>query len=864
MTVAILPFKQMQGCGSLSTDSDIAAFSQNCLFVMSFEQMLETQFNTDAHFVSYSIPQLTNWPRLKKSIIPDLKAVGMDVVLKYFSFDWDNPEHGIWTEALLNDFGYLLAGVTDSILLSWHTFYTTAHGARIIYKLSEPIQVEKAELNLAWMINLFKEKGFTRIDGACKDWTRCMRCPQVIRDKKATWESPFYYIYSQNKILDIKLLGTADSATIARTHHFDRAKHSSQPAPDHAFSLSQLQTTVNGKVIYTDFYKKARKHLKDTPYYDIIFNSAATGWEHGGRNDNVMRLIGIITPILLRKCYANVYQIYALIIGVLLTLGTDQDWPAHGWNALLDIYERENNKYNAEKEQQAEKAKIELNHLDKIVEGVKEWHNHPELFQDEESAREFVRKRSLATVGSYFFTIGNNGYYDSFPVNREQVISRINKSLFLKDIIPTTKTDLTGNEIDIPISYLQNNFSTAVSEILMKPIGDRGGFIQNMDGEKPALILSTFCRNEKLLPEFNEGVNAWLQALGGEYYDKLIDWIGNALAFEEGLICALSIEGASNAGKKLLTVGLSECLKEPFIASPLDIYNKSSAFIKTPFLVINESWPDQRGMGLSPADTFKGLLGGDGIRVEEKFKPVMTVLNPIRMILTANDDGIIRTLTKDKDMNVDNRIAIGERLFHFKVGPAEEYLREMGGMAYTACPGKRWIRPDAGNDNSDFLVAKHFIWLYKNRRPVNPKNRFLVMGNSAPNSSNNGDMNIFEKLLADNKKTPVVATAIIKMLDHKSTNMWSSGYAIDKETGRLWVTRAMVYKFVKEVEEHKATEYEIYSAMTNILAKADPDKSDAGVSWYEISVDILHRIALEWGIEHNTIKELIKIRKGKQ
>jgi hypothetical protein len=859
MTIAVLPFKQMTGCGSLATDADLAAFSHNCLTVMPFADMLSTQFRTDAHFVSYAIPGLEMWPRLKKSILSDVRAAGMDIVLKYFAFDWDNINHSEWSDDLLASFGELVQACTDPIISAWHTFYTTKHGARFVYKLSAPIPVDAAEHNLAWMINHFIEKGFTQIDGSCKDWTRCMRCPQVIRDGVASWSSSSFTLYSQRLTLDTSLLGKSTPATVATVKHFDKARHSNSLVPDYNTGYLLLCTTsgMSQKPVFTDFYKRSRKVLKDSPYFDIIYNNAATGWEPGSRNDQVMRMIGVLTPILLKSCYASVLQIFALIHGPLLTLGTDQDWPAHGWNALLDIYERENDKLNVLREKEAEKARVELGYLDSIAEGMKEWNNHPLLFQDEETAREYARQNALATVGNFFFTIGADGYYDPFPVTGPQVISRIRKSPLLNDIIPTTKKSVVGEDVDVTSSSIQNSYSTPVAVILMKPVGDRGGYIQDMNGENPALVLSTFSRNDNIEPTFNPYVDEWLQALGGvKYYEKLLAWIGNALAFDEGLICALSLEGASSAGKKLLTIGLSECLKEPCIAGPIDIYGKSSAFLKTPFLVVNESWPDQRVAGISPGDTFKSLLGGDGIRVEEKFKPAMTVLNPIRMILAANDDGIVKTLTRGKDMNLDNRIAIGERLFHFKVGPAEQYLKGIGGMGFTSKPGSRWIRPDSGSEESDYIVAKHFLWLYKNRDPVDPSLRFLVMGNSAPGCGE-GEMTVFEKSLAGNHNTPLVATAIIQMLDDKNTNVWGMGYKTGE--GQLWVTRSGVYRYAKEILETRVEESEMYSAMQNLLAKADPDRDhETGYSWYEINVKTLAMIAAEWGMKHDTIRCLIK------
>ena len=873
MTVAIFPVKNVSGVGTIATDADVAEFSKKCLQTMPFDEMVDTQFRTDAHYVSYSVKGLDNWPRLRKGIELELREAGMEVSLNYFSFDWDNAGHSKWDAASIKLFEEVLTMMgTHPVLSLWHTMYATKHGARIVYKPDTPVPIEVAEEHYIWLMEQFKLGGFDvgtklpggHIDAQCSDWTRCMKCPQVLHsDGTQTWTQSYYRLFKQKKILPNKLLGRLNQKTLPRTKTFNKKQYTGKPVPSHADSLTQLQAVVNGKMIWTDFYKRARKVLKNSYYFDIIFNNAATGWDRGGRNDSVLKMIGIITPILLKNCYASINQIFALLYSPLLTLGTDQDWPAHAWNALLDIYGRENDKHNIEKEKIAERARIELNHLDNIVEGMKEWHDHPDLFADEETAREFARARCLASFGSYFFTIDKDGYYCPSSMGTSQVISRIRKSGHLSDIVPTTKPSITGEEIDLTPATIQNSYSTSICEIQMKPVGNKGGYIVDMDGEKPKLILSCFSRNDDLIPVYNVEVDGWLRALGGEEnHEKLCQWIGNALAFEKGLICALSLEGASNCGKKMLTSGLAECLKDPITAGPMDIYDKSSAFTKTPFLVVNEAWPEHRGAGLSPADTFKSILGGDGVRVREMFKPAIWVLNPIRMILTANDDGIIQTLTKDKDMNPENRKAIGERLFHFRAGPADKYLKSLGGMGFTAKEGARWIRPDSGAGDGDFVVAKHFMWLYKNRDEPDPSNRFLVMGNSAPGCGGS-DMTVFEKQLTDNKRTPTVATAIIQMVDHKATNVWGSGYLICEDTGQLFVTRNGVHKYIRDgMSDNRISERDIFSAMTNIIANTEPEKDELGYSWYEIDVETLLMAASEWGLECDTIRRLADTKRG--
>jgi hypothetical protein len=867
--IAVLYRREMKGCDTIATPEDLSYFQNNCLQILPFSEMLSKEFDTDAHFCCYALEGFPMWPRLNKPILPELRQKGYDIVLRYFAFDWDNEKHGLWTEDSLNDFANKISSLTDPVLSAWNTIYTTKGGARIIYRLDRSVKADEAEHHLAWMLHHFSKNGFTvgtdipeaHIDATCKDWTRLMRCPKVTRDEQTTWTQGYFSIHTPdpNKTLSLDLVGKMSPKTIPHKKAFDKNTHSTIPAYSKLETMLQVVSPDTGKTIQTEFAKKAKKALKETVYYDILFSKTAPEWPRGSRNDNIMKLLGLIVPILLKKTFATAEQIFSLVIQPIQTLERDKDWPAHAWNALLDIYSREIEKYNQDQATRAEKLTEELSTLDRIVVGMRKWCTDPALTKDDESAREFARSNILATVGSYFFLMGPDGYYEDFSLNANQVISRIRKTPHLNEIIKTTKIAQTGEEIDLTAVVIQNTYSTAVNDIQMKPVGDRGGYIDNMNGNKPALVLSTFARNDLLEPTYNQQVDEWLQCLGGCEYERLLQWVGYALAFEEGLICALSLEKASNAGKKLLTVGLSECLRTPFIAGPMDIYTASSAFLKTPFLVVNEAWPDPK-MGVSPADTFKALTGGDGMRINEKYKPSVNILNPIRIILTANDDGIVKTLTRGKDMTYDNRVAIGERLFHIKVSQAAaEYLQALGGRGFTSREGGKWIRPDSGDGCSDYVVAKHFLWLYKNRKPVDSVQRFLVMGNSAPGSGQ-GEMNIFEKLLADGNSTPVVAQAIIEMVDKAGEGRWKEYVRFDEPPAtRLWVTRYGVKRYVREVFEARTPEPELFSSMLNLLVNNEPE-TVGGMAWYEISVETLTMIACEHGYKAVVVRKMNDMR----
>ncbi len=238
--LGVLHSKLIRGCNSLQGKENLTYFQNNCQEILSLEEMLTRQYRTDAHFTCYGITDFPAWPRLNKSILPEIRQEGRDIVLSYFSFDWDNDNHTEWDTENSLAFADKIAQCNDSVISSWSAIYFTLHGARFIYTLSSPVPVDQGEEHLAWMFKHFKENGFDKIDENCKDWTRCMRCPQVTRDKIQTWTQDYYSLVTQDDILDINLVGKRSTKTIARKTYFIKDKQE-------MLSFDALQKLLLGK-----------------------------------------------------------------------------------------------------------------------------------------------------------------------------------------------------------------------------------------------------------------------------------------------------------------------------------------------------------------------------------------------------------------------------------------------------------------------------------------------------------------------------------------------------------------------------------------------------------------------------------------
>lgn len=839
--IGVLPHPKIRGVRDIA--NDIAMFSDPRYLqeVLSVAEMLETEWQTDAHFTCYYVKGLDRWPRINKPALAGLLAEDNPVLTDVFVFDYDLPGHAEWTPESLLEFAVALEAIEKhSVLLPvWHTLYTTLHGARLLYRLSEPLPVAKAEQHLCWMIRLLGEAGLA-VDPACKDWTRLFRCPRVLRDGTRSEASPYFHIESHDRTLDVSLLGTLPTKTVAKPREFRRSRAKCPPIKELEAILKTKDAKGHDK--YSLVYDKAKKALKKNPYYGLCFENRTSGWNSGEYNDCIALYLGCVLPILVRK-NLSIRESMAVVHPPLAAIpDTDRKYMEHSWNLLQDIYEREVKKINEDLFQRAEKETRKVSTLDSMVLGMRRWCSAIPV--DDDLARDYVKRHVFISLKNIYYAMNEEGDVDDMPLSKEQLISRI-RNTFLRDVIETyqerIRDDGTTYQVDITPSILLNNFTTVVKAGKREYLGDRGGYIKDIDGKNPEVMLPMYRRNDKLEPQYHPLVDEWLKALGGDYYSRLCAWIGHALDFEGGPICSLSINGDRGTGKLVLPTGLSECLVTPALAHVEDLTSQSSTLTRTPFLLLNEGMPKYSRFGKTPADQFKGLVAGDQIPINEKHMPIIYINNPVRVILTANDDGLLRALVKGNGMSFNTRQAVGERVLHLDVGDrANKFFASIGNRKTTAKPGETWI---SGFRDSDFVVAKHFLWLYENRDTSDMNQRFLVMGNTAPDGGNRGD--VFSDIITTNPAAATVCYAVLGLLKK------DKGLEVN---GKVYVTYHEVFEFILEDPKSNRVELEdVIVSMQSITTAAKPKKI-AGKSRCELDMAVLSRFAERHGVDYERLE----------
>lgn len=154
--------------------------------LVSFEEAFEREWDFDAHFVTYDVPTLETFPRLRKvgTTLEDLRKAGHTVYQTMHALDYDTPGHTPWEPEQLIEFRTRVetAGALDSMLVAWQVYYATRAGARFVYVLKDPIPVgPESEAMHRSLVRAWGQRGI-ELDPACSDWTRYFRLPKVVRE----------------------------------------------------------------------------------------------------------------------------------------------------------------------------------------------------------------------------------------------------------------------------------------------------------------------------------------------------------------------------------------------------------------------------------------------------------------------------------------------------------------------------------------------------------------------------------------------------------------------------------------------------------------------------------------------------------
>ncbi|MFG0319749.1 MAG: primase-helicase family protein [Planctomycetota bacterium JB042] len=848
-----LPYVGVAATRNVPGVNNLADGGTSFLRVLPLDEALLHPWKTDAHLVTYRVSKVDKWPRCNKPALPQVRQAGCEIYSTMLVFDYDNPGHRPWSEGEYEDFVGNLFDVAEDgfpLALSWSAFYTTQHGARFVYVLTDPVPVDESEPLARGVVRDFARRGI-HLDDKCCDWTHLFRLPCVTRSGEATWEADYFELVSQ---WDVRL----DPATIEPAEPRPGSDYGMvepldlpQPSPEEAYSLLFEQTETGERK--TKWFKDAKRRLKNRSCYEVIFEHHPLG-QPGNRDSTLQRLVGEALALLYHVEGTSPELIYALFLPAAEQLDPDDgtpDWTEALWASVLRYWAREKAKDLKRLEQQ-ELAKESTKHLSlRVLEGMRQWCEHPGIWRTESDSIAWMAQHIIISTPAAFHVVNREGQIDSTPVRRDQLPARI-RELGMDELIPLVRETENGFK-EVPAQTLINQHATVVSHV--EGAVDLPHTVVRDIGEATAtLVVKLFDLRTDLEPRFDKEVDDWLRLFGGERYEQLVEWISHALAFRDGPICALSIAGPPGCGKKLLVQGLAECISTECVGDEKEFGQFQSMLMRTPFISVNEGLP--KGVGQKDvADTFRHLVSGDPILVNQKFKDPVLVRNPARIIFAANNTDVVSMLTGHRDLSPDDRDALAVRLLHLDVPPeTSEYLRMKGGLAYTGQFGRRWIRGDGGAA-SDYVLARHFLWLYHHRTPAPAGNRLLVEGDM--------DRDLLRLMSTRSGTAPDVIEALIKMIEQGVAN---AGVVVHE--GRIYATTSAVVDWhrTNSTSRNDRVNHKSVSSVFRGLSKRGSSRTprklataggDRRARWYEIDGRTLLVEAIEHGYRCERLAKVV-------
>ena len=284
------------------------------------------------------------------------------------------------------------------------------------------------------------------------------------------------------------------------------------------------------------------------------------------------------------------------------------------------------------------------------------------------------------------------------------------------------------------------------------------------------------------------------------------------IAFKFGPTAAVALIGPRSVGKKLIATGLAECINTQQLCPGIVLVSRfNGGLTKSPIVWIDEGIP-KGGDGIDFADTFRNLVTGGKLPIEEKGKERTDVAGVHRVVITANNYKTIAQLGEDQVRDGDDLDAIGERLVVFRLQQrAADYLASIDTTG--------WIAGDNGAP-SQFVIARHLLWhLYNTVEWIDGKPRRL-----GRRLLYEGRRDVVRAVLDTNSAKDAVCAAVLNAITrgHETVRFFQ---------GRLWIEPVAFMSALGGARQLAFAERErLEQAMRALAPKIDKSREFRGTS----------------------------------
>lgn len=340
---------------------------------------------------------------------------------------------------------------------------------------------------------------------------------------------------------------------------------------------------------------------------------------------------------------------------------------------------------------------------------------------------------------------------------------------------------------------------------------------------------ATARRDKTLQAVQHTDVQAWLDVLGNQHADKLLDWIAVCPQLEL-TCCGLYLFGPSGTGKTLLAHGLSQLWGDGI---PTDISEAFSAFnerlARCPLILADEYIPQKYGESVT--GQIRQLIGTSSFTIRRKHKATAELHGCTRVIFTSNEAVLFEL---DDSVGRLSQEALAKRILYLPTGPqAAELLTR--------------IKPARLQQWRGRAIAEHALWLAENRE-VTRGQRLHVEGDLGT---------MLRRLNIGNRATSLVCEWLVGYLLNPRKVEDQEQALIRLDLGRLYVNNQALVKYWKLYHEHEQnlSTHKIGKAL-GALSKSErasnltvdiPGRGRTRLRYWEIDTDNL----IEWSEANN-------------
>lgn len=840
--------------------------------IESAQTILERQYLTDAHFVTY-YPQAQDgaFPRAALSLLPEIRERGSDLVCAWWVLEVDNAGHEPHVDPA--QARSALQVYWETLTPSPHAAYTTRGGYRFLWQLSEPLPVDES----AARRRTFARRTLPEADPSTlsDDWTRLWRAPAVTRDGSPQWVQA-YYVYRcdfTRPPVDPRAYDIRDPLQPQKTY-VPAAPIPPRPSDEEAADLLDTLYAAPDRRLESELRRRA---LGRTPLEPTVFRHEPLAPEGGPGRSNAIHKIAGQAAAFFSPLAPNVTPqlAYALLWPSVFSFNGEfkpgVSWLDHLWEALCTYWHREIQSNPSPTGHLpihvAPIIREQRSLLGEMIEGVSKWAppDFPKTFDDQQL---WIQNHLMliSTSKEEIYLLRRDGYYDPQPVQSLSLIPTIRK-LGLDALIPLSTIDGKQRSAaslirDYSIPFLRKKLFTGI----LSKTGIPGGMLHPVPGHaNPELHISLYARRTDLEPTFDPQIDEWFKVLAADRYPDLIRWLSYVLAFEEGPICAMAMHGAPSVGKKMLVRGLTECMQpEGFFATGKDFGKFNNQLLESPFLVIDEGFPSSIPLE-DRANRFRNLMDGSAQDMEAKYQGGFKAYSAVRVIFTANNTTFADALTGGRELSPEDEQAIAQRVLIIPArDSARVWLEARGGIQFT----RGWVAPDGASpahDPGEYRVARHILHLYNNRHQYRPGERWLVQGRT-------DDQMLLRQMQTRNEHHETILEALLDMtelMNHRPPDGMIYREEVKKAKGGvrpragLFVSAAAVIDQIRIMARRTGIRIPSQKAVTRSLAKFSKNtgcRIEMGnhTRYSELNLEMLVEYGEELGRPTSTIREMIE------